>query len=168
MTRVDAHYKLPFRRRRTGQTDYRRRLRLLMSHRPRAVVRKTLANTIVQIVAYGPSGDRIVAAAVSKELTKLGWTGGTGNSPAAYLTGFLAGKRAMRQGVSEAVLDIGLQAPSRGGRVYASLRGLLDAGVRVPHASEVLPGDDRIRGDHISTDLPTAFAKVRAKLEEAA
>ena len=165
MTRVDAHYKVPFRRRRAGQTDYRRRLRLLVGHRSRAVVRKTLSNMIVQIVAYSPAGDRIVATAVSKELTKLGWSAGTGNTPAAYLTGYLAGKRAMKAGVSEAVLDIGLHAPSRGSRVYASLRGLIDAGMRVPHASEVLPGDDRIRGVHINAEVPKAFDSVRAKLE---
>ncbi len=165
MTRVDAHYKVPFRRRRDGQTDYRRRLRLLLSHRPRAVVRKTLANTIVQIVAYSAAGDRVVSTAVSRELVKLGWTAGTGNTPAAYLTGYLAGKRAVKQGVSEAVLDIGLHAPSRGGRVYASLRGLIDAGMHIPHAADVLPADERIRGGHIGAEVPKAFDAVRAKLE---
>ncbi len=167
MTRQDAHYKVAFRRRRDGRTDYRRRLRLLQSHRARAVVRKTLNNTIVQIVAYGPTGDRVVASAFSKELRKLGWPSGTGNTPAAYLTGYLAGKRAVKHGISDAVLDIGLQAPSRGGRVFASLRGLVDAGLKIPHAPEALPKDDRIRGAHIGHDVPKAFDEVRSKLEAA-
>ena len=167
MKRQGAHYKVPMHRRLDGRTDYRRRLSLLLSHRPRAVVRKTLNNTIVQIVAYDRGGDRVVASAVSKELVKLGWTAGTGNTPAAYLTGYLAGKRAVKQGISEAVLDIGMQAPSRGGRVFASLRGLVDAGVQIPHAPDVLPADDRIKGAHISTEVPKAFEVVRAKLEGA-
>lgn len=167
MKRPGAHYKVPFRRRRRAETDYRQRLRLLLSHRHRAVVRKTLNNTIVQVVAYDPAGDRVVASAVSRELVKLGWTAGTGNTAAAYLTGYLAGKRAVRKGVVEAVLDIGMHSPSRGGRVFASLRGLLDAGVQIPHAAEVLPADDRIKGAHIGAEAPKAFDAVRAKLEAA-
>ena len=167
MTRQGAHLKVPFRRRRRGETDYRHRLRLLLGHRHRAVVRKTLNNTIVQLVAYDPAGDRVVASAVSRELVKLGWTVGTGNTAAAYLTGYLAGKRAVRKGVVEAVLDVGMQSPSRGGRVFASLRGLVDAGVRIPHAADVLPRDDRIRGVHIGAQVPSTFEAVRAKLEGA-
>lgn len=167
MTRQDAHYKVPFRRRRDGRTDYRRRLRLLRGHVARAVVRKTLNNTIVQVVSYEAGGDHVVASAVSKELVKMGWTAGTGNTPAAYLTGYLAGKRALKHGVSEAILDLGTQAPSRGGRVFASLRGLVDAGVKVPHDAAVLPKDERIRGAHIAPELPKAFDAVRAKLEAA-
>ena len=165
MRRQGAHYKVPFRRRRRAETDYRQRLRLLLSHEHRAVVRKTLNNMIVQVVAYDRAGDRVVASAVSRELVKRGWTAGTGNTAAAYLTGFLAGKRAVRSGVARAVLDIGMQSPSRGGRVFAVLRGLVDAGVSIPHAAEVLPTDDRIRGIHINAALPKAFDAVRATLE---
>lgn len=164
MTRGPRH-RVPFRRRREGRTDYRRRLALLKSGKPRAVVRKTNRSTTVQFVAYDASGDRVVAAATSQELPAHGWEAHTGNVPAAYLAGFLAGTRARAAGVEEAVLDIGLHVPSPGSRVFAALKGVLDAGVAVPHGEAVLPSDDRSRGAHVSEALATQTDKVKEKLE---
>ena len=160
-----ARRRVGFRRRREGRTDYRRRLRLLRSGEARAVVRRSLNQTQVQIVAYDERGDRVVASAVSDELKQFGWTGGTGNVPAAYLTGLLAGRRAAKQGVSSAVLDLGVQHPTGGGRLFAAAKGLLDAGVKVPHGEEVLPSDARIRGAHLGEARATEVAAVRAKVE---
>lgn len=161
------HYRVPFRRRREGRTDYRVRAKLLRSGKARAVVRKTLNQTIVQFILPDKSGDRILAAAQSNELKEHGWSAGTGNLPAAYLTGFLAGRRASARGVKEAVLDIGTQRPSHGGRVFAALQGLLDSGVAVPHSAEVLPAKERVRGAHIGPEIPNQFDIVKTKLEAA-
>src|SRR5687768_18409510 len=92
-------YHVQFRRRREGRTDYRTRLALLRSGEHRVVVRKTLRNVIVQVVAFDPTGDKVVASAEARELAKLGWTGYTRNTPSAYLTGLLAGMRAKAAGV---------------------------------------------------------------------
>lgn len=165
MKKQGPHYRVTFRRRREGRTDYRARAKLLRSRVPRAVVRKTLNQTVVQIVEADPAGDRVLASAVSHDLKERGWSVGTGNLPAAYLTGFLAGKRAAAKGVKSAVLDIGLQKPSKGGRVFAALQGLLDAGVQVPHGEGVLPSKDRLRGMHISEAVAKAFDDVKKKLE---
>lgn len=165
MRKQGPHYRVPFRRRRSGRTDYRMRAKLLRSAKPRAVVRKTLNQTIVQIVVSEPTGDRVVASAQSLELRKHGWTAGTGNVPAAYLTGYLAGKRAAAKGVSEAVLDIGRQRPSKGGRVFAALGGLLESGVALPHDAAVLPTKERLRGSHIQETVAKLFDDVKAKLE---
>ncbi len=159
------HYRVPFRRRREGKTDYRRRQRLLRSATPRAVVRKTLNQTLVQIVEADAGGDRVLASARSLDLNEHGWAVGTGNVPAAYLTGYLAGKRAVAKGVKGAVLDIGLQEPTKGGRVFAALQGLLDAGVDVPHSKDILPAKARIRGEHIGEAVVKSFDSVKAKLE---
>lgn len=159
------HYRVGFRRRREGRTDYRSRARLLRSEKPRAVVRKTLNQMIVQIVEQDPAGDRVIATATSRELRKHGWSAGTGNVPAAYLTGYLAGHRAAGKGITEAVLDIGLHKPSKGGRVFAGLQGLLDAGMTIPHSPEILPAKERIRGAHINEALAKSFDDVKAKLE---
>ena len=142
-------YRVKFRRRREGKTNYYRRRRLLLSRRSRLVVRKTNTNTIVQIVNASVVGDSTVASAISSELGDHGWTAGTGNIPAAYLTGFLAGLRAKSRGVKEAVLDVGLNPPVKGSRVYAALKGAVDAGLEVPHNPEILPDDSRITGEHI-------------------
>jgi large subunit ribosomal protein L18 len=161
------HYRVPFRRRREGRTDYRVRSKLLRSGKPRVVVRKTLNQTIVQFIVPDPPGDRVLATAQSIELKEHGWSAGTGNLPAAYLTGFLAGRRASAVGLKEAILDIGVQRPSRGGRLFAALQGLLDSGVAVPHSPEVLPAKDRVRGAHIKPDVTAQFDAVKAKLEAA-
>ncbi|NIP36754.1 MAG: 50S ribosomal protein L18, partial [Thermoplasmata archaeon] len=62
-------YHVPFRRRREGKTDFRKRLRHLRSGMPRLVVRRTLTKTIVQVAEYSPEGDRVLAQASSPELT---------------------------------------------------------------------------------------------------
>jgi large subunit ribosomal protein L18 len=144
-------YRLPFRRRREGKTDYRKRKALILSGLPRLVVRPTLKNIYVQVVETREEGDRTVASACSKELVKFNWRGGTGNVPAAYLTGLLAGKRAMGKGISRAVLDIGPRRATAGSRAFAALKGALDAGLEIPHGEEILPQESRIRGEHIAS-----------------
>jgi len=161
------HYRVPFRRRREGRTDYRHRARLLRSGKPRAVVRKTLNQTIVQIIEPEAPGDRVIASAASRELRKHGWAPGTGNVPAAYLTGFLAGRRAIGRGVTEAVLDIGLHSPTKGARVFGALKGLLDAGLTIAHSPEILPSAERLRGVHIGEPLAQAVEATKSKLEAA-
>jgi large subunit ribosomal protein L18 len=143
-------YRLAFRRRREGKTDYRARRALVLSGLPRLVVRGTLNHMVVQVVKAGVSGDSVRNAADSRELTKTyGWQGDCGNVTAAYLTGYLCGLRAVNDGVKQAVLDIGLQASSRGARVFATLKGAIEAGVEVPHDKTMLPQETRIRGQHV-------------------
>jgi large subunit ribosomal protein L18 len=142
-------YRVKLRRRREGRTNYYRRKRLLLSKKPRLVVRKTNTNTIVQIVNASVVGDSTIASAISSELSAHGWDANTGNIPAAYLTGFLAGLRAKSRGVKDAVLDLGLNPPVRGSRVYAALKGAIDAGLEVPHNPEVFPDETRILGEHV-------------------
>lgn len=143
-------YRVPFRRRREGKTDYRSRRALVLSRLPRLVVRRTLNHMIVQVVEAEVAGDHVVVSAHSCELAKIyGWQGNCRNVPAAYLTGLLCGLKAMVNGVKEAVLDIGLHSPSRGARVFAALKGVLDAGVTVPHSENMLPDETRIDGKHI-------------------
>lgn len=158
-------YRVAFRRRREGKTDYRQRQRLLRSRLPRAAVRMSAKNTYIQFIAYDETGDRVLAAANSRELAKLGWTASTGNLPAAYLTGYLAGLRAVKDGVEEAVLDIGLKTPVKGGNLFAALKGMLDAGVEIPHGEEVIPAEDRLAGKHISDDLEAMIEEVKSRME---
>jgi len=144
-------YRVPFRRRREGKTDYQSRRALVLSRLPRLAVRGSLKHVIVQVVDAKETGDEIRVSAHSRELAKsYGWLGDCGNVSAAYLTGLLCGCRTMAHDVGKAVLDTGLQSPSRGSRVFASLKGVLDAGVMVPHDKEMLPDEKRIRGQHIA------------------
>lgn len=150
MKRFGKTYKVPWRRRREGKTDYRARYRMLLSRKIRAVVRKSLKHIIVQFVEGAIPGDRTLSYTHSSELRKYGWKYGCGNIPAAYLTGFLAGLKAQRVNISEAILDIGPQRSTRGSRLYAALKGLIDAGMQIPHNSEIFPTVERIAGKHIA------------------
>ena len=144
------NYRVPFRRRREGKTNYKLRRSLVLSKLPRLVVRKTLKHILVQVSEAKIPGDETIVSTHSRELTKnYGWQGNHSNIPAAYLTGLICGYKAKVKGVEKAVIDIGLQLPSRGARVFASLKGVLDAGIIVPHNEKVLPHESRIRGQHI-------------------
>jgi len=143
-------YRVAFRRRREGKTDYQLRRGLVLSGLPRFVVRGSLRNVSIQIVRAEVNGDRVIVSANSNELSrKYGWLGDTGNISAAYLTGLLCGFKAVGLGVKEAVLDIGLHHPSGSSKVFAALKGALDAGLIIPFDKEKLPDEKRIMGQHI-------------------
>jgi large subunit ribosomal protein L18 len=146
----DSRYCVQLRRRKEGKTDYKARKALVISGKPRLVVRNTLKNVIAQIIVAKPHGDEVLVSAHSRELKKYEWKAHAGNLPSAYLTGFLCGLKAKAQGIKEAILDIGLHSPSKGARVFAVLKGVLDAGINVPHSEEKLPDEKRIEGEHIA------------------
>jgi len=147
--KIGPKYRVPFKRRLKGQTNYRRRLRLLLSGKPRLVVRKSLRYIRAQIIEFHPRGDRVLVSASSQELKKFGWKGSALNIPSSYLVGLLIGKRALKKRIKSAVLDIGVQKSIKGSRIYALLKGVMDAGLKVPHSPDVLPPEDRIKGEHI-------------------
>jgi large subunit ribosomal protein L18 len=142
-------YRVPPRRRREGKTDYQARKALVLSGRPRLVARNTVKNVVAQIIVAKPNGDEVSVSAHSRELRKYGWKAPTGNVPAAYLTGLLCGLKANAKGVKGAILDIGLIAPTKGAKIFATLSGVLDAGVNVPHDEAKLV-KARIEGKHIA------------------
>jgi len=159
------NYHVPFRRRREGKTDYRVRLRLLKSGEPRAVVRLTDRRVRVALVAYDPTGDRVLAAADSRELGQIEFPSGSfASTPAAYLTAYLAGMRAKARGTATAVLDAGLRHPTEGGRLSAALKGLLDAGIEIPHGEGGFPGADRLNGTHLAKPLPNPLEAYKLKI----
>ena len=175
-------YKVPMRRRREARTNYHQRLRLLKSGKPRLVARKSNRHIRAQLILTGPQGDETIASATSEDLAEYGWEAPTGNLPAAYLTGLLAGKRAVEAGLEEAVLDIGLNTATPGNKVFAVQEGVIDAGIEVPHNDEVFAEWERTRGEHIAeyaesqdglyagdfdaTTLPEHFDAVRERLME--
>jgi large subunit ribosomal protein L18 len=157
-------FNLPFRRRRLQKTNYKKRLALLKSRAPRLVVRKSNAHTVVQVVEYAPDGDRILAQASTVQLSELGWKGSCGNVPAAYLAGFVAGARAKKAGVSNVVVDLGMQEPFHGGRLFAAVKGAIDAGLTIPATETALPSDERVSGAHIDEKLPASVEAVKKKV----
>src|SRR5512137_1616142 len=142
-------YRVPFRRRREGKTNYHVRYKLILSKKPRVVVRKSNASTSLQLVVAEQKGDKTLLTVNSQELKDFGYTFSKSNLPAAYLTGLLFGKKMLALGIAEGIADIGLHSSTKGNRIYAAIKGVVDAGVDVPHSSEIFPTDERICGQHI-------------------
>lgn len=141
-------------RRREGRTDYRKRLKLLASRKPRCVVRLTSRHTIVQFVEYRDQKDFVLTGATSKELP--GWDRSTASVPAAYLTGYLAGKKARAMGIEDAIVDVGFVDPRANERMRCCIKGVIDSGVEMPFSLEC--DEDRMKGKHI--DAEELFEKV--------
>ncbi|MBR9677648.1 50S ribosomal protein L18 [Candidatus Woesearchaeota archaeon] len=187
--KINKRLTVPFRRKREQRTNYRKRIALLKSNIARLVIRKTLNGVIVQLVTYDPKGDKVLVTVQSKSLEKFGWPT-KGNTPSAYLTGYLLAKKSP---VKKAIVDIGLHTPVRGSRLFAVVKGAVDGGLDVVHSQEALPSDERISGAHIANyakslasdkknyqakfskylknkvnpeTLPELFEKTKAKIEQ--
>ena len=143
-------FTVPFRRKRQGRTYYKKRMRILLSSRPRFVVRKSLRDIKASIVEYGVKGDKVMLTVSSKALKNFGWKGDNGNLSSAYLVGFLAGKKSVEKGIKEAIFDLGFSNSVRGSRLYAALAGAIDSGLKIPFDQEILPSKERISGEHIA------------------
>lgn len=163
---MHSRYIIPLKRRRLNLTDYRKRLALIKTGVPRAVIRKSLKNMKVDIIEYRPSGDRVLAHGCTVELKKFGWKGPTGNTPAAYLSGYLAGLRAKRKGIQRVYVDLGRQKVIKGNKLMASVKGLIDSGVEVPVDEDYLPSEDRIMGKHLESVGEGSVNSVKKAMEE--
>lgn len=143
-------YKRSLRRRNEGKTDYHKRLKLLKSRKLRVTIRATNDHMRVQIIQSRLGGDKVLISAFSKELPlKFDWNANTGNIPAAYLTGYLAGTRAKTKNIQEAIFDLGIFYHRN--RVLAACKGVIDSGINIPYREEFFPEnlEDRIKGTHI-------------------
>ncbi|MFH1316103.1 MAG: 50S ribosomal protein L18 [Candidatus Woesearchaeota archaeon] len=147
---TQKRFTVGFRRKRNGLTNYRKRLRLLISKKHRMVVRVGNKSIITQIIDYSEKGDKVICSAYSTELKKIGWKFNTSNIPSSYLTGFLLGKKALSQNIKEAILDIGLNPPKKGSKIFACLKGAVDAGLSIRYSEDIVPNEKRIKGEHIA------------------
>ena len=136
------------RRIREDKTNYRKRKGILIGKHIFAAVRISNQNVQVQMLKPDKVGDQVLVSVHSKELTKHGWQGSRKNIPACYLTGLIAGRKALAKNVKECVLYTGNRkyAP----RIAAAVKGVIDGGVNIPVGAESLPAEDRITGKHIA------------------
>ena len=114
-------------------------------------------------------GDHIIASFTGRDLSAHGYPQDSSKKsvPACYLAGFGLGKKAVSGGINEAILDIGLSSASSGSRVFSALKGMIDAGLEVPHGEEILPSEERINGEHISESLSKELDKTKKSIEGA-
>ena len=160
MTLIKVQYK----RRRENKTDYVARRKMLEGDIPRIVIRKTNRYIIAELVKSKEAQDSVICSVNSKELIKYGWPNSFSikNLPACYLTGFLLGKKIKEKNNEKAILDIGLIRSTKGNKIYAVLKGVLDAGINVAHSEEILPEEKRILGSHINEKIKDQFEKTKS------
>jgi len=174
-----AYYKrfqTRFRRRREGKTDYYARKRLITQDKSkyntpkyRFVARVTCSRVICQVIYATIKGDKVLAAADSRDLKKYGLEAGLTNYAACYATGLLTARRLLNKtGLDKmytgakkvdgedydvqkdhkenqrrpfkAVLDVGLIRTTTGNRVFGCLKGACDGGLHIPHSTKRFPG----------------------------
>ncbi|MCJ1432802.1 60S ribosomal protein L5 [Xylographa pallens] len=174
-----SRYQTKYKRRRAGKTDYYARKRLITQAKNkynapkyRLVVRFTNRDIVCQIVTSEITGDKVFCAAYSHELKRYGIKHGLTNWAAAYATGLLIARRALKKlgldehfsGVEEAdgeykmteaaevdgedrrpfkcYLDVGLARTSTGSKVFGAMKGASDGGILIPHSENRFPGFD--------------------------
>lgn len=159
--------KVALKRRREGKTDYKFRSNILKTNLPRLVVRKTNKYIIAQIVESKEAQDFTIAYANSKELDKMGWPHSHKNIPAAYLTGFLIAQKAKKKKIKEAVFDIGLHRSTKGGKIYAVVKGFADNEIKINYSKDIVPGEDRIKGLHAKNkDTEKVLNEIKEKIKK--
>jgi large subunit ribosomal protein L18 len=141
-------YSKILRRLREEKTNYRKRGTMLIGKRDFITVNISNQNTQVQILTPGMTGDKVISSAHSRYLIEKGWKGSRKSVPAAYLTGYLAGKKAISKGAKDAILYTGTKRYTQ--RMAAALKGIIDAGLKVPASDDTFPPEDRINGEHLT------------------
>jgi len=140
---------IPKKRRRQNKTNYLKRRKLLESNKPRIVIRKTNKYILLQYIESDTAQDKVKYTITSKELMKHGWPkeaqGSLKSLPACYLTGLLFGKKIAKE--KPAILDTGLITSTKGSRLYAALKGIIDSGYKVKCKEEIFPKEDRIKNE---------------------
>jgi large subunit ribosomal protein L18 len=134
---------------------------MLMGKRDFITVNITNENTQVQILTPGMTGDTVVASAHSRYLLEKGWKGSRKSVPAAYLTGYLAGKKAMGKGAKGAIMYTGTRRFTQ--RMAAALKGVIDAGLEVPADPESFPTNERINGEHLT--VKNEVSKIKSAID---
>jgi len=126
----------------------------------RLVVRFTNRDVIAQLIRAKINGDIVYSAAYGHELTRYGVPVGHANYASAYAVGLLLARRTLTKfGIADkytgnptingedynveplsdgprplrAILDTGLKRTSTGSKLFATLKGVVDGGIDVPH-----------------------------------
>ena len=154
-------YSKILRRLREEKTNYKKRGTMLMGKRDFITVNISNENTQVQILKPGMTGDTVIASAHSRYLLEKGWKGSRKSVPAAYLTGYLAGKKALGKGAKDAIMYTGTRRYTQ--RMAAALKGVIDAGLTVPADPETFPPDARINGEHLT--IKNDVSKVKSAID---
>ena len=145
------------RRRRENKTDYAKRIKLLKGGKPRIVFRKSNRYVVAQYVKSSEAQDKVEFGVTSRDLIGFGWpkesSGSLKSIPAAYLTGFLMGKKILDKKAENPIIDFGMNRMLYKTKTYAFLKGVIDSGIKIDSKEEIFPEQDRIEGKHMKNKV---------------
>ncbi len=157
------------RRRKEAKTDYAKRIKLLKSKTPRIVFRKTNKYVLAQYVTSKEAQDKVILNVNSKELMKYNWPeefkGSLKSIPASYLTGFLIGKKIIKNKLETPIIDFGMLKVLHKTRVYGFLKGIIDAEIKIKYDEKVFPEEEKIKGKNMKKDFSKTFETIKLKIK---
>jgi len=160
--------KVQKRRRRENKTDYLKRLKLLKGESSRVVFRKTNKYIIAQYFLSEEAQDKAIIGIDSRELIKYGWPkegqGSLKSISASYLTGYLIGKKILKEKLANPILDTGMIRIIHKNKVYAFINGMIDAGIKINCNKKFFPEEPRIKGENLK--LKISFNEIKSKIEQ--
>ncbi len=160
--------KVQKRRRRENKTDYNKRIKLLKSEKPRIVFRRTNQYLIVQYVESYEAQDKIVFGINTKDLLKHGWDekakGSLKSVTASYLIGYFAGKKILKNNLETPIVDLGMIRVLHKTKVFAFIKGLIDAGIKIVSKEEAFPEENRLNGEHLKNNVDVS--KIKSNLDK--
>ena len=163
-----AGIKTVKRRRLECKTNYSSRLKLLKGGKPRVVFRKTNKYVVAQYETSAAAQDKIEIGITSKALMKLGWPkeseGSLKSIPASYLTGYLLGNKILSEKKDTPIVDFGMARTSHKTKIFAFLKGLIDAGVKIECPEEAFPEQERLEGKSMKEDFSKMISDVKIKI----
>jgi large subunit ribosomal protein L18 len=153
------------RRRRENKTDYTARINLLKSGTDRLIVRKTNRYILMQVAKSSQAQDTVNFGTSSKELLKFGLSEKGGVSlksiSAAYLAGYLMGTKMKKAKINTAIADFGLARSTKGNRLYAALKGVVDSGVALSCDAKMFPSPERLAGKDMKNKIDIEAIKLK-------
>ncbi len=156
------------RRRKENKTDYLKRLKLLKGEKPRIVFRKTNKFIISEYIVSKEAQDKVIIGFDSRKLNDYGWPknaqGSLKSITASYLTGYLIGKAIIKQNLEMPILDTGMNRAIHKNKIYAFIKGLIEAGIKINCKKEFFPEESRINGQHLKNKIP--FNEIKSKIDK--
>jgi len=163
-----AGIKTVKKRRQECKTNYSKRLKLLKGGKPRVTFRKTNKCIIAQYIISVAAQDKIEIGITSKHLMKHGWPkeaqGSLKSIPASYLTGYLLGNKILAEKKETPIVDLGMTRTDHKTKVFAFLKGLIEAGVDINCKEEAFPEQERIEGKAMKEDFSKIVKDVKEKI----
>jgi len=153
------------RRRKEGKTDYLKRIKLLKSESPRIVFRKTNKYLIAQYIISKEAQDEIKFGLTTKKLLEYGWPkealGGLKSLSASYLLGFLMGHKITKGKLTTPIIDFGMLRTIHKTKLYAFIKGLLDADIKIKYQEKTLPEEERLK-----TNKKISLDKIKEQIQK--